>query len=328
MEKQSSIIIYTTEDGSTNLQVKMENETVWLSTSQMTELFGRDRTVITKHINNCFKEGELDRNITCAKFAHMGKDGDQIYETTMYNLDVIISVGYRVKSVNGTRFRQWANKVLKEYLVRGYAINKDMKVEHYNELKEVVRLMSRAITLQEKATETEYSGLFNVITDYVYALDTLDRYDYQTLSVESTTKKEPFRATYENAMSAINSLKEKFGGSRWFANEKDDSFKSSIGQIYQTFAGEDLYPSVEEKAAMLLYLVVKNHSFSDGNKRIAAMLFLWFMEKNGILYGENGRKRIADNTLVALTLMIAESRTEEKDVMVKVVVNLINKNNH
>ena len=236
-------------------------------------------------------------------------------------------MGYRVKSKRGVQFRQWANKVLKEYLVKGYAINKDMKVEHYNELKEVVRLMSRAITLQEKATETEYSGLFNVIIDYVYALDTLDRYDYQTLSIESTTKKEPFRATYKNAMSAINSLKEKFGGSQWFANEKDDSFKSSIGQIYQTFAGEDLYPSVEEKAAMLLYLVVKNHSFSDGNKRIAAMLFLWFMEKNGILYGENGRKRIADNTLVALTLMIAESRTEEKDVMVKVVVNLINKNN-
>ena len=328
MEKQeSSIIIYTTEDGGTNLQVKMENETVWLTQSQMAELFGRDRTVIARHINNCFKEGELDRNITCAKFAHMGKDGDQIYETMMYNLDVIISVGYRVKSINGTRFRQWANRVLKEYLVKGYAINEDIKVERYNELKEVVRLMSRALTLQEKATETEYSGLFNVITDYVYALDTLDRYDYQTLAIESTTKEEPFRATYENAMSAINSLKEKFGGSQWFANEKDDSFKSSIGQIYQTFAGEDLYPSVEEKAAMLLYLVVKNHSFSDGNKRIAAMLFLWFMEKNGILYGEDGRKRIADNTLVALTLMIAESRTEEKDVMVKVVVNLINKNN-
>ena len=328
MEKQdSSIIIYTTEDGSTNLQVKMENETVWLTQSQMAELFGRDRTVIARHINNCFKEGELDRNITCAKFAHMGKDGDQIYETMMYNLDVIISVGYRVKSINGTRFRQWANRVLKDYLVKGYAINEDIKVERYNELKEVVRLMSRALTLQEKATETEYSGLFNVITDYVYALDTLDRYDYQTLAIESTTKEEPFRATYENAMLAINSLKDKFGGSQWFANEKDDSFKSSIGQIYQTFAGEDLYPSVEEKAAMLLYLVVKNHSFSDGNKRIAAMLFLWFMEKNGILYGEDGRKRIADNTLVALTLMIAESRTEEKDVMVKVVVNLINKNN-
>ena len=188
--------------------------------------------------------------------------------------------------------------------------------------------MSRSITIQEKTTEAEYSGLFNVISDYVYALDTLDKYDYQTLSIESTTKEEIFHATYDNAMEAINSLKEKFGENRWFANEKDDSFKSSIGQIYQTFANEDLYQSVEEKAAMLLYLVVKNHSFIDGNKRIAAMLFLWFMEKNGILYNEYGSKRIADNTLVALTLMIAESRTEEKDVMVKVVVNLINKENN
>ena len=176
-------------------------------------------------------------------------------------------------------------------------------------------------------TAGEYDGLFRVVTDYVYALDTLDRYDYQSLQLDNTTKAELFHATYENAMEAIRALKEKFGGSQWFANEKDDSFRSSIGQIYQTFAGEDLYPSVEEKAATLLYLVVKNHSFSDGNKRIAAMLFLWFMEKNGILYAPDGHKRIADNTLVALTLMIAESRTEEKDMMVKVVVNLINKDN-
>ncbi len=325
MNKQSSIVIYATEDGSTNLQVKLERDTVWLTQAQMSDLFQKDQSVIARHISNVFKEGELEKE---SNMQILHNTLSKYKPTSVYSLDVIISVGYRVKSKRGVQFRQWANKVLKEYLVKGYAINKDMKVEHYNELKEVVRLMSRAITLQEKATETEYSGLFNVITDYVYALDTLDRYDYQTLSIESTTKKEPFRATYENAMSAINSLKEKFGGSQWFANEKDDSFKSSIGQIYQTFAGEDLYPSVEEKAAMLLYLVVKNHSFSDGNKRIAAMLFLWFMERNGILYGENGRKRIADNTLVALTLMIAESRTEEKDVMVKVVVNLINKNNH
>lgn len=324
MEKQeSSIIIYTTEDGNTNLLVKMENETVWLSTSQMAELFSREESNIRRHIINVFKEGELVQSNN-VHFLHVNGVKKPV---PFYSLDVIISVGYRVKSKRGVQFRQWANRVLKEYLVKGYAINEDIKVERYNELKEVVRLMSRALTLQEKATETEYSGLFNVITDYVYALDTLDRYDYQTLAIESTTKEEPFRATYENAMSAINSLKDKFGGSQWFANEKDDSFKSSIGQIYQTFAGEDLYPSVEEKAAMLLYLVVKNHSFSDGNKRIAAMLFLWFMEKNGILYGEDGRKRIADNTLVALTLMIAESRTEEKDVMVKVVVNLINKKN-
>lgn len=245
----------------------------------------------------------------------------------MYNLDVIISVGYRVKSVQGTRFRQWANSVLKQYLIKGYAINQQIKLDRYNELKNVVRLMSRAVGLQDKVTTDEYSGLFNVISDYVYALDTLDQYDYQSLSISKTTKDEPFRATYDNAMEAINALKEKFGGSKWFANEKDDSFKSSIGQIYQTFGGEELYPSVEEKAAMLLYLVVKNHSFSDGNKRIAAMLFLWFLHNNRVLYAEDGHKRIADNTLVALTLMIAESRTEEKDVMVKVVVNLINREN-
>ncbi|WP_308260166.1 MULTISPECIES: virulence protein RhuM/Fic/DOC family protein [Prevotella] len=323
----NSIEIYRSQDGSVQLNVKLENDTVWLTQSQMAELFGRDRTVITRHINNCYKEGELDKNITCAKFAHMGKDQDQTYETTMYNLDVIISVGYRVKSIQGTRFRQWANSVLKQYLIKGYAINQQLKLDRYNELKDVVRLMGRAIGMQEKVSTDEYSGLFNVISDYVYALDTLDHYDYQSLSIQQTTKDEPFRATYYNAMEAINALKDKFGGSQWFANEKDDSFKSSIGQIYQTFGGEELYPSVEEKAAMLLYLVVKNHSFSDGNKRIAAMLFLWFLNNNHVLYAEDGHKRIADNTLVALTLMIAESRTEEKDVMVKVVVNLINKEN-
>nr|MBQ5604937.1 virulence protein RhuM/Fic/DOC family protein [Bacteroidales bacterium] len=323
----SPIIMYTSEDNTISLDVKLENDTVWLSQTQMALLFGRDRTVIARHINNCFKEGELDKNITCAKFAHMGVDGDQIYETTMYNLDVIISVGYRVKSINGTRFRQWANRVLKDYIVKGYAINEKIKIEHYNELKEVLRLLSHTVRSQAQLSDDQSKGLFSVVSDYVYALDTLDRYDYQQLTIENTTKEELFHATYENAMEAIMSLKEKFGESMLFANEKDDSFKSSIGQIYQTFDGVDLYPSVEEKAAMLLYLVTKNHSFSDGNKRIAAMLFLWFMEGNGILYRQDGSKRIADNTLVALTLMIAESRTEEKDIILKVIVNLINQQN-
>ena len=331
VNNSSSIVLYTTDDGNTQLEVKLDKDTVWLTQSQMAELFGRDRTVIARNIRNIFKEGELDESLVCAKNAQPKKYGRredyiQLAETKFYNLDVIISVGYRVKSVNGTRFRIWATSILKQYLIKGYAIDQ-RRLDHYDELKDVVRLMSRALTLQDKVSEGEYSGLFNVITDYVYALDTLDRYDYQTLGIEKTTKEEPFRATYKNAMEAINALKVKFGGSKWFANEKDDSFKSSIGQIYQTFGGEDLYPSVEEKAVMLLYLVVKNHSFSDGNKRIAAMHFLWFMEKNGILYSADGRKRIADNTLVALTLMIAESRTEEKDIMVKVVVNLINKDN-
>ena len=319
----SSIILYQSEDGQTQLEVKLQEETVWLTTNQMAELFNREESNIRRHIINIFKEGELQKENN-VHFLHVNGVKKPV---PFYPLDVIISVGYRVKSVNGTRFRQWANKVLKDYLIKGYAINQDLKLERYNELKNVVQLMARAISLQESVSNNEYDGLFHVISDYVYALDTLDRYDFQTLAINQTTADEPFRATYDNAMAAINALKDKFGGSKWFANEKDDSFKSSIGQIYQTFAGVELYPSVEEKAAMLLYLVVKNHSFSDGNKRIAAMLFLWFMEKNGVLYGEDGRKRIADNTLVALTLMIAESRTEEKDIMVKVVVNLINKEN-
>ena len=326
----SSIVLFTTEDGNTQLEVKLEKDTVWLNREQIAQLYGRDYKTIAKHINNALRE-ELEGEPVVAKFATPKKYGrkegyNQMQNIDYYCLDMIISVGYRVKSRNGIVFRKWANNILKQYLIKGYAIDQ-RRLDHYDELKDVVRLMSRALTLQDKVSEGEYAGLFNVITDYVYALDTLDRYDYQTLGIEKTTKEEPFRATYENAMDAINALKVKFGGSQWFANEKDDSFKSSIGQIYQTFGGEDLYPSVEEKAAMLLYLVVKNHSFSDGNKRIAAMLFLWFMEKNGVLYSADGRKRIADNTLVALTLMIAESRTEEKDVMVKVVVNLINKDN-
>lgn len=319
----NSIEIYRSQDGSVQLNVKLENETVWLSANQMAMLFDRDAKTIRKHINNVFADGELTKESN----THFLRVANSDKPVPFYNLDVIISVGYRVKSQQGVQFRRWATSVLKQYLIKGYAINQQIKLDRYNELKDVVRLMSRAVGLQDKVTTDEYSGLFNVISDYVYALDTLDQYDYQSLSISKTTKDEPFRATYDNAMEAINALKEKFGCSKWFANEKDDSFKSSIGQIYQTFGGEELYPSVEEKAAMLLYLVVKNHSFSDGNKRIAAMLFLWFLNNNRVLYAEDGHKRIADNTLVALTLMIAESRTEEKDVMVKVVVNLINREN-
>ena len=327
MGLNDKIVIYRTADGQTTVDVRMDGDTVWLSQAQMAELFQKDRTVIGRHINNIYKEHELDRETTCANFAHMGKDADQTYQTVLYNLDVIISVGYRIKSQRGTQFRIWANKVLKEYLVKGYAINKALTEQRYTELKQLVAVLGRTIKAQETLTSDDALNLVEVVSDYAYALDTLDKYDYQQLAVEQTTNEAKFRATYEGAMQAIEELKAKFGGSQWFAHEKDDSFKSSIGQIYQTFGGQDLYPSVEEKAAMLLYLVTKNHSFSDGNKRIAATLFLWFMAGNGILYNPDGTKRIADNTLVALTLMIAESRTEEKDMMVKVVVNLINRNN-
>ena len=247
----------------------------------------------------------------------------------MYNLDVIISVGYRVHSKRGVQFRRWANSVLKEYLIKGYAVRNDLAQQKYNDLKQLVDVMGRAMNYLEAPDSPageQIKSIFEVVKDYTYALDTLDSYDFQTLTIKSTTKGQ-FHATYENAMAVIMELKTKFGESELFGQEKDGSFHSSIGQIYQTWDGIDLYPSVEEKAAMLLYLVVKNHSFSDGNKRIAATLFLWFMENNRILYGSDGHKRIADNALVALTLMIAESKTDEMDMMVKVVVNLINGDN-
>ena len=326
---ENKIVIYQTEDGQTQIDVRLENDTVWLTQAQMAELFETDRTSIVRHINNIYRVDELEREATCAKIAQVQTEGKrQVTRTIPYfNLDMIISVGYRVNSKRGIKFRQWANRVLKDYLVKGYAINERIRKEQIGELRQLVQMVGRTIQNQDVADTSESQDLLNVVVDYTYALDTLDNYDYERLSIQKTTKEEPFHATYENAMEAINGLREKFGGSSLFGNEKDDSFKSSIGQIYQTFGGEELYPSVEEKAAMLLYLVTKNHSFSDGNKRIAATLFLWFLNNNHVLYRADGSKRIADNTLVALTLMIAESRTEEKDVMVKVVVNLINQQN-
>ncbi|SUB86431.1 virulence protein RhuM/Fic/DOC family protein [Prevotella denticola] len=321
------IIIYQSEDGKTQLDVKLEQETVWLTQKQIAELFGTKRPAITKHLKNIYASEELTEESTCSILEHMGNDGRQSYNTKYYNLDAILSVGYRVNSKNATRFRQWANSVLKQYLVKGYAINENIRKHQIAELRQLIQVLGRAIQQQPAKTTDESNALFDVVVDYTYALDTLDNYDYQRLHIAKTTKEEPFHATYENAMHEIDMLRQKFGGSVLFGNEKDDSFKSSIGQIYQTFDGTELYPSVEEKAAMLLYLVTKNHSFSDGNKRIAATLFLWFMNNNAILYRPDGTKRIADNTLVALTLMIAESKTEEKDVMVKVVVNLINQAN-
>jgi len=321
--EENKIIIYQTEDGQTQIDVRLENETVWLTTAQMAMLFDREESNIRRHVINVFREGELERENNVQKI-HVNGIKKPV---PFYDLDVIISVGYRVKSKRGTDFRIWARKVLKQYLIKGFAINDRIRQEQIGELRQLVQVVGRAITNQEVPDTIESQDLLNVVVDYSYALDTLDNYDYERLTIGDTTQEEPFHATYENAMQEIARLRDKFGGSTLFGNEKDDSFKSSIGQIYQTFGGEELYPSVEEKAAMLLYLVTKNHSFSDGNKRIAATLFLWFLNNNGILYRADGSKRLADNTLVALTLMIAESRTEEKDVMVKVVVNLINHKN-
>ena len=324
------IIIYQTADGQTAIDVRLENETVWLSQAQMVDLFQTTKQNVSLHVNNVFKEGELEEGSTVKEYLTVQKEGKRNVGRVVkyYNLDVIISVGYRVKSQRGTQFRIWANRVLKDYLVKGYAVNERIHKEQIGELRQLVGMLGRTIQNQPMLSTDETNALFNVVTDYTYALDTLDSYDdYQRLTINDTTSAAPFHATYDNAMQAILSLKERFGESALFGNEKDESFKSSIGQIYQTFDGVELYPSTEEKAAILLYLVTKNHSFSDGNKRIAATLFLWFLNNNRILYREDGSKRIADNTLVALTLMIAESCPEEKDVMVKVIVNLINKNN-
>lgn len=330
-DKRGEIVIFQTANGIIDLDVRLDKETVWLTQNQMGTLFDKDRRTIFAHINNIFKEGELEREVVCPKYWHTTQHGavagkTQQSEVTEYNLDVIISVGYRVKSRQGTQFRIWANRILKEYIIKGYAVSNKLKLNQYEDLKQTIKLLSNVVQNKELSND-EATGLLRVISDYTYALDTLDKYDYQQLAVEKTTDKETFRATYETAMEAVGLLKNKFNSSDLFANEKDQSFRSSINTIYQTFDGKDLYPSVEEKAAMLLYLVTKNHSFSDGNKRIAAFLFLWFLEKNGILYKSNGLRLIENNTLVALTLMIAESRTEEKDVMVKVIVNLINGDN-
>ena len=323
--EENKIIIYQSEDGQTQIDVRLENETVWLTQAQMAELFQKDQSVIARHISNVFKEGELEK-VSNMQILH--NTLSKYKPTAVYNLDVIISVGYRVKSKRGTAFRIWARNVIKDYLVNGYAVNDNIRREQIGELRQLVGILGRTIQSQPLMPSEDSQALFDVVTDYAYyALDTLDNYDYERLVIEKTTQEERFHATYENAISEIEGLRKKFGGSNLFGNEKDDSFKSSIGQIYQTFGGQELYPSVEEKAAMLLYLVTKNHSFSDGNKRIAATLFLWFLNNNGILYREDGTKRLADNTLVAITLMIAESKTEEKDVMVKVVVNLINQTN-
>ena len=323
MDNNNQIIIYQTDDDQTQIDVRLENETVWLTTHQMAMLFDREESNIRRHVINVFKEGELEKENN-VHFLHVNGIKKPV---PFYNLDVIISVGYRVKSQRGVQFRQWANRVLKQYLIKGYAINERLRHEQISELRQLVQVVGRTLQHREQENTIETQDLLDVVVDYTYALDTLDNYDYERLTIDQTTKVASFHATYENAMEQIQRLRDKFGASILFGNEKDDSFRSSIGQIYQTFGGEELYPSVEEKAAMLLYLVTKNHSFSDGNKRIAATLFLWFLNNNKILYNSDGSKRIADSTLVALTLMIAESKTEEKDVMVKVVVNLINQRN-
>lgn len=324
----SNIEIYQLEDGKTEINVQLDSETVWLNMNQIVDLFERDKSVISRHISNIFKEQELDKNSVVAKNATTATDG-KTYQVDYFNLDVIISVGYRIKSKRGTQFRIWANKILKEYLIKGYSLNEkrlEKKTEQLKDLQESVKILSKVLNYKT-LSNVESIGLLKIISEYAYALDILDQYDYQSLEITNTSGKETYQLTYNEAMNQILLAKKAHGNSDLFGHEKDKSFQSSVATIYQTFGGIDLYPSIEEKAANLLYFITKNHSFSDGNKRIAAFLFLYFMERNGILFDKNGNKRIADNTLVALTLMVAVSKPEEKDTMTKVIVNLINKKN-
>ena len=326
---ENQIEIYKSSDNAIELQVSLDNDTVWLNRNQLAMLFDRDIKTIGKHINNVFLEGELSKKAVVANFATTAIDG-KTYQVDHYNLDVIISVGYRVKSKQGTQFRQWATQRLKDYLVKGYAINEKRLQEatgKFQDLKNAVKLAAKAGNI-EALTSVEAKGILGVIEQYAYALETLDKYDHQRLTIETPNEEtEIQKLTYENAIQQIIIWRDFQKAGNLFGNEKDQSFKSSLETIYQTFDGIDLYPTFEEKAANLLYYVVKNHSFSDGNKRIAAGLFVYFLAMNNKLLNEEGNKRIGDNALVAITIMIAESKSDEKDMMVKLVVNLINNKN-
>jgi death-on-curing family protein len=331
MESKGEIVIYKSSKGESELEVKLHDETVWLTQKQMSNLFQKDVRTVNEHIINVYNEGELKKNSTIRKFRIVQKEGNRFIKRNIdfYNLNVIISVGYRVKSKRGTQFRIWANKVLKDYLVQGYVINEKRLKQQTDKVKELEKSLEafKRIADNYQLEHPEFTGIVRVISDYAYALDILDQYDHKKLKVGKVEKKEEYKINYEDSVELVNNLRKKFGGSSLFGITKDESFKSTLGTIYQTFDKKELYPSLEEKAAMLLYLAIKNHSFIDGNKRIAAGLLLMFLSKNKYLYRTNGEKRIADNALVALCLLVAESNPKEKDIMIKVIINLINKNN-
>ena len=324
--KGGDIVVYTTQDGRAAVDVRLVQESLWLDAHQMSRLFARDRSVILRHIRNTYKTNELDPISTCAKFAQVAADG-KVRTMDLYNLDVIISVGYRVNSRRGTEFRIWATSILRDHILKGYTLNEKRireQVKRLSELHAAVDLMGRIIA-GKNLTGIEADGLLRVIADYSLALRLLDEYDHQQLRLQGTTETGCFKLTAEAAREAIARMGESKGN--LFGREKDKGLEGAIGAIYQTFAGRELYSSIEEKAAHLLYFVVKNHAFVDGNKRIGAFLFIWFLDSNGLLYRKDGSKRLADNALVALTLLIAESKPVEKDTLCKVIVNLINREN-
>jgi len=322
------IVIYQSTDGSVATEVRLVGETVWLTQKQMAELFGKNIRTINEHIGNVFKEGELDESSVIRNFRITAADGKN-YDTAHYNLDVIISVGYRVKSRQGTQFRMWATQRLREYLVQGYTLNQqrlEAQQEKMDELRQAIALSARLIH-NKSLSPDESRGILTILEKYSHALTVLDDYDHQRLQVTGTRTLAHEKIAYDEAMRQILLWRKQENLGGLFGNEKDDSFKSSLETIYQTFDGKELYPSVEEKAANLLYFIVKNHSFTDGNKRIAAAIFVWFLQRHDFLYNAMGEKRIADNALVAFTLLIAESKPDEREIMVRVIINLINGKN-
>lgn len=313
-DKQAELVIYTSKDGGIELDVQLEKETIWLSQAQLCNLFERDQSVVSRHIRNVFKEGELSEKSNMQKM-HIGGSDKPV---AFYNLDVIISVGYRVKSKRGTEFRIWATNILKQHIVQGYTINE----KRLKELGKVVKLASD-ISKRKELSGDEASILLQTVAEYATALNLLDDYDHQRVTLGKTSRRKAVEISYDEGMKLIDAMRQQFGDSAVFGKEKDKSFHSSLNAIMQSFDGKDVYPSVEEKAAHLLYFLVKNHSFVDGNKRIAAAVFLRFAEKNKLIYDKAGNKRIADNALVAMTLMIAESRPQEKEVITAMLTNLI-----
>jgi hypothetical protein len=318
---RGEVVLYRTADGGVTLDVRLERETTWLTQAQMADLFETTVPNISMHVRNVFKEKELRKNSVVKEFLTTAADGKS-YRVAHFNLDVIISVGYRVRSNRGTQFRIWATGVLRDHLLKGYTVNE----RRLKELNQAIRLIADVAERREM-TGDEAAGLLRVVADYSYALDLLDDYDNQRVAVAETTPAGAIFVTYEEARDAIRRLRTKFNASDLFGREKDDSLRGSLQSVMQTAGGKDVYPSIEEKAAHPLYFLVKNHHFVDGNKRIAAALFLWFLQKNRALYRPDGSKRIGDNALVAMTLLIAESRPAEKSVLVSVIVNLINKRN-
>ncbi|OGR93873.1 MAG: cytochrome C biogenesis protein CycH [Elusimicrobia bacterium GWF2_62_30] len=322
------IVFYVDKNKGMRLEIKLINNTLWLDAHKIAAVFGVGRPAIVKHINNIYKTGELPEKSTCSILEQVASDG-RVREMNLYNLDMVISVGYRVNSQRATKFRIWATDILRRHLVDGYTLNQKLleaKEEKFLAFQRAIKLIETVKT-RKPLEYQEAMGLLDVIRDYSRALGLLDDYDHNRVAVKGVSRGSGFRLTYELALKAVAQLQAGAGGSALFGREKDKSFASSVGAIYQTFSGRELYASAEEKAAHLLYFIVKNHSFVDGNKRIAAALFLWFLEKNRLLYRADGSKRLADNALVALTLMIAESAPPDKDLVVRLVVNLINKEN-